>query len=225
MSGPVWRQLRAVLVLLHLTAIVLLASPSPGAGMRRSAWKDPTVQSEFSAWTARFNAMGWQIDQHTLEDELWAFATAWERRRAVVVGPFETYARHAGAGQSWRMFVAPHRFPTALHIDVQEDGVWRTVYQERSPEHTWLGPYLDHDRFRSAIFRFGWSHYVRSYQDFADWVAVQAARDFPNASAVRCRMYKVRSPSPAEVRERREPEGKFQQERVVELAPLREGTP
>lgn len=221
----VWRQLRAVLVAAHVVAILVLATPSPGAGMRRSAWRDPTVQSEFAAWTERLNAIGVGVDQASLEDWLWDFAVSWEEGRDRLVKPFETYARYVGAGQSWRMFVAPHRFPTALHIDVREAGVWRPVYVERSSEYTWHGWAFDSDRFRSVIFRLGWSHYRRQYEELGDWIAARAAADFPGADAVRTRMYRVRSPSPEEVREGREPEGKFEQVRTIDLAPLREGAP
>ena len=56
--------------------------------------------------------------------------------------PFGRYYAYCGTGQSWRMFVAPHRHPTALHVDVRERGEWRPAYVERDPHHRWLGRVL-----------------------------------------------------------------------------------
>ena len=50
--------LRAAFVAFHVVAILTLALPSAGAGMGRSAWKDPTVQAEFRAWADRFRFLG-----------------------------------------------------------------------------------------------------------------------------------------------------------------------
>jgi hypothetical protein len=65
--------------------------------------------------------------------------------------------------------------------------------------------WFDQDRMRSAVFRYGWPHYGPSRNDFADWVALHAARDFPEARQVRVSFVKYRSPSPAEVRAGIEP--------------------
>lgn len=221
----VWPHIRAALVALHVIAIVLMASPDPGSGMRRSSWRDPTVKAEFNAWTGRMNALGWAVTEPELEDHLWDFAVRWQEARDHVVGPFDEYGRYMGTGQAWRMFVAPHRFPTRLHIDIEENGVWRPLYEERSAEYDWRGRYLDHDRFRSAIFRFGWSQFRVTYEQFADWIAVQAAADFPKASRVRVRMYKYETLSPAQVKAGKDLDGKFQQEKVLNLDDVRATSP
>lgn len=221
MLRRLWPQLRAALVALHVLAVVGLATPTPGAGMRRSAWKDPTVQEEFEAWTGRLHRLGVQISQKELEDFLWDFAVGWESRRSAVLAPARPYARYLGVDQSWRMFVAPHRYPTRLSVEVFEHGQWRLVYEERSPDATWLGWALDHDRTRSVIFRFGWSHYRRQYQQFARWVAARAAADFPEAERVRLRMFKYRTQSPQEVLEDAPIDGHYQQDQVFDLAELR----
>ena len=202
-----------------------MSTPSPGSGLKRAAWSDPTVKAEFAAWTDRLNGLGWPIDQSTLEDRAWDFAVGYDRARDKLLTPFDPYLKYTGARQSWRMFVAPHRYPTRLWVELEEDGAWRPIYVERSSEHTWMGYQLDHDRFRSAIFRYGWPQFRSSYKQFAEWLASRAARDFPEATQLRTRMYKYRTASPDEVREDRMPEGRFQMEVVVPLAPLREGAP
>ena len=45
--------------------------------------------------------------------------------------PFQPYYDYCGTYQSWYMFGSAQRSPTRLHIDVEEDGVWRPVYVER----------------------------------------------------------------------------------------------
>lgn len=221
MVARLWPQLRALLVGLHVLIVILLATPSPGAGMRRSAWKDPTVQEEFQAWTDRLNRIGLKIRKKTLEDRLWDFAVGWETRRGALLAPARPYARYLGTDQAWRMFVAPHRYPTRLSVDVHVGDAWRLVYEERSPTATWLGWVFDHDRARSLIFRFGWSHYRRPYEQFARWVAQRAAADFPEADRARVRMFKYRTQSPEEVRSGAPVEGRYQQEQLFDLAELR----
>lgn len=220
-GGGLWPQLRAVLVGLHVLGVTLMATPSASAGLKRSLWKEPTVQQEFAAWNSRFRAIGIDWTQPEMEDALWDFAVGWEDVRGELVAPFKDYGRYLGVSQSWRMFVAPHRFPTRLSVDLQEDGAWRTLYEERSPEHTWLARVFDHDRMRSAIFRFGWPQYKKSWEGFSRWVAARAAVEFPDATRIRTRMFKYKTLSPEEVRAGNIPEGKYQQEHVIALEPLR----
>jgi hypothetical protein len=199
--------LLGVFVIYHLAAVVIQAIPDPGVGLRRSAWREPTVQQEFKVWAEFFSGFGREVTVDELQDRLWALAKGFTEGRAAVAKPFGPYARYVGVRQPWRMFVAPHRFPTALVIDVQEGDTWRVVYADRSPEYTWRARLFSHDRMRAAIFRYGWPGYSGIYRDFSRWIARMAAADFPAASHVRVRMFKRRSPTPEEVREDRVPKG------------------
>jgi len=206
--------LRAAFVLFHLLAVVLMAIPAPAGGMKKSAWKDPTVQSEFAAWTDRFNALGAGITQEEFEAELWDFASGFMKVRKGVLKPFQPYYHYAGTWQTWRMFIAPHRYPARLHIDVMEhpkggERAWRTVYVARSTEHDWLKTELDQERMRSAMFRYGWASYKGTWTQFADWAADRAREDFPDGKTIRLRMWKQRTRTPEEVREDVEPPGKW----------------
>ncbi len=213
--------LRGVLVILHLLAITLVALPAPEGGMDRQTWKDPTVGGELAAWTERLNGWSIAVTEPQLEDHLWHFSTGYMHARERVLEPFRSYYDYCGTYQSWRMFVAPHRYPTRLHIDVEEQGGWRPVYLERDRAHDWLGSQLDHHRFRSAIFRFGWHGYEHEYNRFAHWVVGRAAHDFPEAAQVRIRLSKYRTLSPEEVRTGRRPEADFVQPVVLPLEALR----
>jgi hypothetical protein len=204
-----WPHARAGLLAVHVLAVVLAAVPAPEGAMARTAWRDPTVQGEFDTWFGHLRSLGYGGTRLQFEDSLWGFAVAYTQTRDAILAPFEPYYDYAGTTQSWRMFVAPHRFPGRLHIEVRRNRVWQTVYVERSPDATWLGRILDHDRMRSAIFRYSWPQYQKTYKDFCQWIATQAERDFPDADRVRIRYFKYRTRSPAEVRAGAEEEGKY----------------
>ena len=128
----------ALFVALHLFAVTFCALPSVGSGMNRGAWRQPTVQGEFRAWTERFAALGIELTQQELEDRLWTFATSYERWRDAVMVPFDPYYTYCGTWQSWKMFVAPHRFPGRLEIEaavLRASGAEVTVmtYDRRAP--------------------------------------------------------------------------------------------
>lgn len=217
-----WRQLRALLVLVHVVAVGLAALPAPEGGMNRAAWKDPTVQDELNTWAARLRAAGLDLGDEEFQAVLWNLGTRTIAARKLVLRPLQPYYRFLGTHQSWRMFVAPHRYPARLHIDVEEGGAWRPVYVARSPEYRWRARQLDDDRMRAAIFRYAWPAYARAWRSFSAWVATRAAADFPEARRVRLRYDKRRTPSPAEVEAGVEPPGRWIRTRIIDLEPLRD---
>jgi len=211
--------LRAFLIALHLMAITLLALPAAGEGLSRWAWQDPTVQEELADWTARLNRWGYPVTQAEFEDDLWNVASAYESARGRPVALFGHYYGLCGTFQSWRMFAGPHRYPSRLLIDVDEDGTWRPVYVQRDPEHAWLARQLDHYRMRPFLYRLSWYLYAE-FDDFSQlshWVARQAAHDFPQAGRVRVRFFKFHTPTPADARAGRAITGEFVPEMVLSL--------
>jgi hypothetical protein len=195
--------LRGILIALHLVAITLLALPSVGEGMNRAAWQDPTVQGEFTWWAARANDCGIALTPAELENGLWKTASAYESVRGRALAPFAPYYTYCGTYQSWRMFAGPHRYPSRLHIDIEENGTWRPVYIKSDPHYGWLAEQLDHYRMRPFLYRLSWYHYSAGNHDFdqlADWVARRAAHDFPTAQRVRVRFFAFRTLSPEEVK-------------------------
>ncbi len=219
-------QLRAIFVLFHLVAVTLMAAPAPAGGMKRAAWKDPTVQAELRAWRDRLSGLGLDRSPEAFEQDLWELAAGFMRVRRQVLRPFRPYYRWCGTWQTWRMFIAPHRFPARLHIELSDGGGdYRSVYVARSPEHTWLAPQLDQARMRAALFRYGWPSYGRSWSQLADWIAARAAADFPEAERIRLRMWKYRTPSPEQVLAGERPEGRWVNVQLRALEPLRRGDP
>jgi hypothetical protein len=225
-QGRPWlRRLIPVLLALHVLAITLMAIPAPAGAMDRADWKTPLVQDEFSAWAERLSSWGLAVTPAELEEALWDASQWFMKVRRKVLAPFQPYYRWCGTNQGWRMFVGPNLYPVRLHIDVEEAGRWRPVYVERDPEHTWFGRRLDHEHLRTAVFTMAFFRYDDRMTEFAHWVAVRAARDFPRADRVRVRVYQFRTRSPQEVREDRPTQGKFVLTRELELAPLRRQEP
>jgi len=221
-----WRDhARAAFVAFHLAAVCFMALPAPDGGMNRSAWKDPTVQAEFEAWSARLTSWGYTIESDELEDQGWAFATAYTSVRRELMQPLLPYYNGLGTRQSWRMFVAPHRNPAKLEVRVREGGTWRMVYRPLDADAAWRSEQFNHTRMRSAIFRYAWKHYAKSYLQFVEWIAGHAAVDFPEADLVEVRWRRYRTPSPEQIRAGELPEGSVQRKRVKNLEELRsEGT-
>lgn len=209
----------------HLLAVTLMAFPAPGGtAMQKSAWANPTVQSEFRAWTGRLNSVGVDLSKDQLEGFLWDFASGYTDAREWVLAPFKPYCRYMGTWQSWRMFVAPHRYPAAVHIDLQREngGEWEPLYATTDPALRWRGAVLKHDRMRSSSFRYGWKAYRGTYRRFTEWVAREAAKDFVDAYAVRVRLFKYQTRSALDVRAGKEVEGTFEQVSVRRLAGVRD---
>jgi hypothetical protein len=216
------RHVTVALVAAHLFAITLAALPSPAGGLRRADWAQPTVQAEFEAWSARLGAVGVGLPPDALQDVVFDVATRYHGVHKATLAPFEPYYRYAGTHQTWRMFIAPHRFPTRLQIRIHERGEWRVVYEERSPRARWMARELDHDRVRSAIFRYGWGNkYARSWLGFGDWIAGRAARDFPGADRLELRFAAYKTPTPAEARAGVAPAIRWHRRREIALGSLR----
>lgn len=212
------RWLVAGLVLLHIIAITLLAFPSPGGGLNRKDWQNRTVQAEFASWNERLRPLGWTGTSEELQDEIFVLAKAYAGGLNALKKPFDPYYKCCGTYQSWRMFVAPHRFPSRFQIRILEGGDWRVVYEARHPEHRWLGSVLDNDRMRSGLFRYGWGRkYPREYKALGDWIAVRARRDFPGATRLQLRFANYKTPTPEQVRAGFEPEITWHRPRTLTL--------
>ncbi|MCB9691382.1 MAG: hypothetical protein H6736_06150 [Alphaproteobacteria bacterium] len=218
------QHLRAVLLALHVFAVTAMALPSAGSGLDRAAWSNPTVQEEFAAWSGRLASVGIPMDPARLQDVAYGFAVGWHRVQSAAIAPFGPYYRLCGTAQSWRMFVAPHRHPALLHVDIDRGDGWEPLYVARSSTATWRRRQLDQDRMRSAIFRYGWKAWQGrggSYEQLGVWLAKQAAHDFPDAIRLRTRFFVYRTLPPDAIRAGRAPEGEWEAERFHRLAAFR----
>jgi hypothetical protein len=213
-SKPRWRatgrHILAAYLLYHIAGVVIGSIPAPEDALDPAAWEDPTVQDEFTAWSNRLRSIGLEVESERLQDLAQRLIDRWMHGVEVLTAPFRPYHRLTGSIQAWSMFVAPHRYPSRLQVDVRGTGEdWRTVYRARSEDATWRRDQLDHIRMRSAIFRYAWPAYRVAYHQFCTWVAAQAADDFPGITEVRVRYYKYRTPSVHELRAGTPPPGEF----------------
>ena len=194
-----WPAIRAVLVTYHVLALFVMSFPSPPSGMRRSAWDNPTVQNEFALWADRLSRLGWKMTTKELDDRLWAISGRYVAAREKAIAPFVPYGEYAGARQSWRMFVAPQRYPVRIEISVREGRKpWKKVFESRSPEHRWNAGLFEKYRLRRVMFATAWDKDARHFKMLCDWIALQAARDFPDATEVMIRQLRYRTPTPEE---------------------------
>ncbi len=211
-----WPHIRAALVSLHLMAVVMMALPGPpDEALDREEWQNRHIQSQLDAWAARLSGPLLEVTPQELEDRLYALASGWVRGRRAILTPFRPYWTYCGTRQSWQMFTAAEYTTSRLHVDVRERGAWRPVHINRDPEYPWLDGWLSHHRLRPVVHSCGRT--PEGVESFAGWVAEQAARDFPEAEAVRVRYFRTRTPSPDEMRAGVRPQGEFIHEVEVPL--------
>ncbi len=185
--------------------------------MNRKAWADPTVQAEFAAWADRFG-----MEPKAFEEELWAFAEGYNRGYGRLLAPVRPYEALVGTEQSWKMFIAPHRFPTRLQIAGRQTGGgtdggdWTVLFEEGSPDATWSAGILRHERLRASIFRWGWPAYQAAWSRGCAAIARRVFADFDMFTQARCRFWKAPSPSPAQAASGVVPEGSWVYTRVVD---------
>lgn len=209
--------LRGALVLLHVLAVLALALPSVRGNLSRKAFRDPVVQHELAQWSGRARELGFSLDNKGLEDLVFTVGHAYSDVRDVLVWPFTRYVRFFGLWQTWNLFTAPHRFPSRLEIDLEEDGRFSPLFVARSSEHTWRRAELDDVRLRKAVYLLGWHTRGADVRRFATWVAKEAAKDFPAATRVRVRFFRYKTPTPEQVRAGAPLEGAYRGERVIVL--------
>jgi len=207
---------------MHIVAVVILALPDAGKlANKPERWNNPTVKAEFEAWAERLDSMGWDTDAATLRSDVFDAAQSWASTLEFLQAPVKPYADYVGVRQKWRMFVAPHRHPVKLHIELERDGKWVPIQVARSDEYDWRGGQFDHARMRSLLFRYGWKPYRRYYRALARWIATRVAEDFPEARRARIQLYGFRTPTPQEVRDDAIPEGTFREALRFDLESLR----
>ncbi len=221
-ARPLLRHLVAGAVLWHALAIVVDATPDTSAGLKRSAWKEATVQAEFKDWAAMFG-----VPEPKLEDQLWTFAVGWNNVRSELIGPFHRYLSWAHSTQSWQMFVAPHTTPSRLQIQERVAGApagergegteadWTTIFEERDPQHAWMASAFGVERMRASVFRWSWPTFEGAWKKACDGLAKRRFLESAT-TGVRCRFWQAATPSPEQVLDGTAPGGAWVRALVVE---------
>jgi len=203
-------QLRALLVTLHLLAVILLSLPAP-AGMTETSLQEENLQSSFKAWSETAQSLGLALSPQDVQDLSWTWGNRVLDVRTQVLRPFQPYYKYAGTNQRWQMFGYLNRNPGRIEVATcdkknkklceEEDWQWRFVMG--SDEFDWLRPTIDQERIRAIVSSFAWKKRSSHYHAIGRWLATQAARDFPDARFVRTRMGRLEIPSAEKMRELR----------------------
>jgi hypothetical protein len=185
----------ALFVAFHAAAVCASSLPSPGAGLERSNWSDPTVQGEFAAWGALL-----QVEPGALQGLAYRWARRVQRLRNAANLPFDAYLDLTNSRQSWKMFVAAHRHPTRAEIAVRpRGGTWTTVFRERDPVATWRAERFAHERVRAGLFAWGWPSGVQRWNLACRGFAAELFSEDGRVDEVRCQFQKRESPSHEQV--------------------------
>lgn len=214
---PAWPHVRAGLVALHVVSLVVLSLPDAGAVHDPARWKTDNARADLRQMAQRLRGWGWDIDEHGLERALWSAGDAYLRVQQPVAAPFEVYAELTGSRQGWTMFASPQRHPAELHVDVEQGGRWQPLYRPHSDAHAWNRDQFEHNRFRKFLGRFARGFRRQHYDEAARWVAAKAAREHPEASRVRVRLWRYGTLPPDRVRAGQRPsDGRYEHERVFD---------
>jgi len=189
-----WPAVRALLLAVHVFAMVALSFPSAGMVGDVRRWRRPRTQREIGLWSRRLTAWGFPITHDELDRRLWAFAQRYLAVREAVAKPFRPYVAVTGAVQSWGMFRSPQRHPGELSVEIDEGEGYRLIHLSRSDDHSWRSLQLSHNRFRKQLGRFARDGVL--FDQIGGWIAQQALADHPGAQRVRVRYSRFDAPPP-----------------------------
>jgi len=208
------------LVTFHVAAVTLMALPAPSR-VTAADLETPLFRDEVSRYAATVRGWGFDVTDRELADWMLRTTASVHRVRSTVLAPFQPYYTYCGTRQGWRMFVGPNMYPTRLYLEIQQaDGRWRPVYIERHAEHDWLSQRIDREAWRTVIYTVVYQGDWEEYRQIVAWLARRAAADFPQARRFRVRLYRFKTPTPAEVLAGAAEKGEFDWEYVVEFKRL-----
>lgn len=192
-------QLRAIFVAFHLIAITAAAFPAP-VGMRRADLDSPDVHAAIEAWHVATSALGMSVEPDELREWLWEAGSGLLDARRAALQPLQPYYSYTGARQGWSMFGTLNHTPARLEIHIDHGAGWEPLFIARTRAHAWRAAQLDQERLRGLVNPFSWKRSRAKLRKVTDWVALQAATDFPQARRIRLRMVARPLPDPAELR-------------------------
>jgi hypothetical protein len=197
---PRWPAVRALLVLLHVTAVVVVACPAPARVPDARTWRRPGVRAEVASWTKRLRAVGVDVT----EAEVAAFgretSIAWATERKRWIAPFQFYLNTINAGQGWYMFTAPDRSPQRFALSFTDaTGDHRVFDLGRSVDRPDLvdPAWLDEHRVRRAFFQAAWSDRP-VFREVCSWFSRELSTHQEGIESVTCSLIEQPVIAPAE---------------------------
>ena len=216
-----WPRLRLTLILLHITAVVVVACPAPVRAGSKKQWEKPSIKIEIRGWHQRLNSVGVDVSERELAD--WAFAASreWSIARNSATLPFTKYLRTIGAPQGWYMFTAPDRLPTRFALDMHHnDGTTERVFtlgQEGGRPDLIDPAFVGEHRVRRALFQTSWSERPTMYKDVCTWFERRLELQVPDLKEVSCSQIQFQVEHPWKF-EKKEPDKSMRTIRVVRRA-------
>jgi hypothetical protein len=192
-TSPRWPAVRAVLISLHVLAVLAVACPAPVKGSDEKSWKRPGVRAELAAWSKRLRAVGMDASA----DELAVFgrrvATSWSSARNTLAAPAIAWLKGIGATQGWYMFTAPDRAPQRFTFAITTGADPPTEHPvfdfgRRVDDAALVDPaFLAEHRVRRAFFQAAWSERP-VFREVCVWLTREAALLRPELTGAVCRL-------------------------------------
>lgn len=212
----VWPHLRAIVLLVHVSGMVLMALPSSHLLGDRAHWETPAQQREIGNWADIFG-----VDKERFQSFLWRVSQHYLAIRKDLVKPFYVYADYTGARQAWTMFATPRSVSARLEISLEIDGEWRLVYEPHHGDHDWNQWQFEHNRIRKMSGRIASSPRDGVYKEFTNWLARRLAEDFPQVRRAKISLIRWPLQPPQDVRAGRARKEQLVQNQEYELEELR----
>lgn len=211
-----WPHVRAVLIFLHVAAIFVMCLPAPYKMANKRSWKTAQARAEVAGWAKRLSSVGVNMTPEEFEEQMYGITLSYLKLRTRVNKPFRRYHRISELRQGWAMFTYPQTHPGWLHVDLlKPGGKYQPIYIQHSDEHEWRRTQFDNNRLRKLLGRVARRHHGHpAYIALSNWIARQAAKDFPDASHVRVRHFRQRTLKPGRGKP---PPGKFVGQRIYPL--------
>lgn len=191
--------LRAILVALHMVALLAMCLPAPGK-LGTPQQKDPGFQAQLKQWRGALSAVGIELTQDQTLDLVIDVADGMRTVRKAGLSFAKPYVRRVGAGQSWQMFGMLNRTPGRFRLEIEEDGEWRDLYVHANGTADWNARLLRSERMRALLNNYAWRRRLESYERFGQWLGCEAKRELPDATRVRTRIEVMALPKPAALR-------------------------
>ncbi len=190
LAHPAWPRLRALLIALHLAAVVVVACPAPVVVPGKNQWERAGVKGEVRSWQRRLELVGIHLTEKELTETVMAVVQRWSVSRNSAVKPFSEYLKAIGAPQGWYMFTGPDRSPHRYAVDiVSADGQQVHVFTlgEPTARPDLIDPeLLGEHRLRRAMFQAAWSERKSLFKDVCRWFGHHIAEKQPDTKEVIC---------------------------------------
>jgi hypothetical protein len=210
LSSPRWPKIRAVLVALHVLAVLAVACPAPVKGSDEKSWRRPGVRAELAAWKKRLHGIGVDVTEAELAELGRAVSTSWSSARNTAAAPAIAYLKAIGATQGWYMFTAPDRAPQRFTFAITIKGARANTGADDVVEHpvfdfgrgvfddTLVDPaFLGEHRVRRAFFQAAWSERP-VFRELCSWLVREAAAKRPDITGGVCRLVEQPVLAPAD---------------------------